>query len=371
MRAANPAPRSLPADLFRGSSRANRGAGVCRGLRPLRGTVLGRDPAIDLVVSRRTLIAWLTGGAAAWPILARAQGRPKPLVGVLNANVSSSNGFLVEALERGLKEGGFAAGRDYEMEYRWAEGHYDALPGLARSLVERHVSIIVAGGGTATVAAAKAATETIPVVFTSGFDAVAAGVVASLNRPGGNITGVMILTRELEEKRLQLLHELVPAARSIGVILNPSLPHVDLTAAARTLNVELHTVHVSVEGDLEPAFAQLAQEHVGGVLVGADPAFEGWRSHAMALAQQHRLPVIYRLREEAVFGGLAAYGPSLIEAYREAGLYAARILRGEKPSDLPVVQLRKLELVINLKTARAIDLAIPPTLLARADEVIE
>lgn len=322
-------------------------------------------------MKRRVFITGLAGVlVGARPFVARAQRPPLPLVGVLNANLSSSSDFLVKALARGLEQGGLVAGRDYEAEYRWAEGYYDRLPALAKSLVQRHVSIIIAGGGNAT-AAAKAATQSIPVVFTSGFDAVVAGVVASLNRPGGNVTGIMILTRELEEKRLQLLHELVPAARSIGVILNPSLAHVDLTAAARTLNIELHTVDVAAEGDLEPAFARLAREHVGGILVGADPAYEGWRVHAMALAQRYRLPVIYRLREEALFGGLAAYGPSLAEAYRRAGLYAARIMHGEKPSDLPVIQSRRVEFVINLKTARAIDLTIPPTLLARADEVIE
>ena len=258
------------------------------------------------------------------------------------------------------------------LEYHFAEGRYERLPELAANLVSRRPAVILAGGGIQPVQAAKGATSTIPIVFTSGVDPVSTGVVASLNRPGGNITGVLILVQQLDIKRAELLREMVPSARVIGMLANPKgMPRQDLTDVVKKLDVELRVADASSEAELDAAFASFAQNGVNAVLVAADPSFVSWRKRLIALAASHSLPAIYESRILAEEGGLASYGPSYHEAYRLAGLYVARILKGDKPSDLPVQLPTKFEFLINLKTAKALGLTIPSMVLARADEVIE
>jgi putative ABC transport system substrate-binding protein len=327
---------------------------------------------------RRNFIALLGGAAATWPPLAaRAQQPMIPVIGYLNGASSAQFTHLLDAFHKGLSEMGYAEDRNVAIEYRYAEGQYNRLPALAAELINRRVAIIVATAGTPTIRAAKAATSTIPIVFVIGGDPVMFGIVASLNRPGGNITGVTLLgTAELAAKRLRLLLELVPAAAIIGVLANPNNPIskpqlTELETAVRTLGRHIHILNASSEGDFETAFAAIDREHIDALIVAADPFFDDRRTQLVALAARHTVPVSYVRREFVADGGLMSYGPDNPDAFRQAGLYTGRILKGEKPSDLPVLQPTKFEMVMNMKTARALGLTVPPGILAIADEVIE
>jgi putative ABC transport system substrate-binding protein len=275
-----------------------------------------------------------------------------------------------------LAEAGFVEGKKVAIEFRWADGRYDRLPALASELVGQQVAVIAAVGGGASGLAAKSATATIPIVFSSGGDAVKIGLVTSLNRPGGNVTGVNIIFGALGAKRLELLHDLVPAAGAIGMLVNPAYPSApievqDVEAAGRKLGLRMHIVDARTENDIDPAFGDFAEKKVKGLLVADDPFFQGQRLRIVGLAGRRGLPAIYFSRDFVDAGGLMSYGPNLVDVYRVVGVYCGRILKGEKPADLPVVQPTRFELVINLKTARALGLDVPPTLLALADEVIE
>jgi putative ABC transport system substrate-binding protein len=324
---------------------------------------------------RRDLIT-LLGGAAAWPVVARAQQPAVPVIGLLSyqsAEVDYKN--VTVPFLQGLKETGYVDGQNVAVEYRYAENQLDRLPVLAADFVRRRVAVIVASGNEAAVAA-KAATTTLPIAFATGGDPVAMGLVASLSRPGANVTGYASLTGELAPKRLQLLRELVPKAVRFGVLADPTYPPTpstiaDLQAAARTLGLQLVVVNARTDSDLEMAFATFSQQHVGAVLVSNSTLYNRRMEELAALAARHALPAMFPLREYALAGGLISYGNSLGYAYHQTGIYAGRILKGEKPADLPVQQATKLELAINLKTAKALGLTIPETLLATADEVIQ
>jgi putative ABC transport system substrate-binding protein len=323
---------------------------------------------------RREFIA-LLGGSATWSLAARAE-QPVPVIGFLSARSSEVSEPLLAAFRKSLREEGFFEGQNVTIEYRWAKGDYDRLPALAAELVSRQIAVLLGVGGDASAHAVKAATSTIPVVFAMGDDPVAAGMVASLNRPGGNVTGVSVLTSQIGAKRLGLLRELLPRPVVIGFLLNPNSPTAatqaqELDEAARTIGQKLAISKASHDAELDVAFASLVQQGIGGLLIAADPYFDTQRARIIAFASNNRLPAIYHLREYALAGGLLSYGVSLTEAYRLVGIYAARILKGAKPADLPVQQVTKFELVINLKTAKAIGFAFPPTFSARADEVIE
>jgi putative ABC transport system substrate-binding protein len=321
---------------------------------------------------RREFIAGI-GSAAAWPAVAQAQQSVLPVIGFL----SSQSADVVNTIPffQGLKEAGYVEGQNAGVEYRWAENQPDRLPALAADLVRRRVAVIVAGGSEVG-RAAKAATTTIPTVFITGGDPVALGLVASLNRPGGNVTGSAILTVELAPKRLQLLRELVPNSALVGVLADPTLSATpsmitSLQEAARTLGLQLIVVNARTDSDLKTAFATFSQQRVGAVLVGSSTFYNNHPEQLAALAARYALPAIFQYREFAMAGGLMSYGTSLGYSYHQAGLYTGRILKGEKPADLPVQQVTKLDLVINLKTAKALGLTIPETLLATADEVIQ
>src|SRR5258708_35298051 len=326
-------------------------------------------------VKRREFIS-LFGGAAAWPLAAGAQQPAMPVTGLLNAGSPGPLRQQVAAFHEGLKESGYVEGQNVAVEYRWAEGQYDRLPALAADLVRRQVSVILAGGGAPVVLAAKAATTTIPIVFMAGADPVASGLVPSINRPGGNITDVYHFATGLEAKRLGLLHEMVPKAATIAVLVNPNYSEAEnqlregQEAAAR-LGVPPVRLRANTESDFDAAFSTVVQQRSGALLVCASPFFDTRREQLVVLAARHALPTIYEWRDFAAAGGLVSYGTSLADAYRQAGVYADRILKGAKPADLPIVQSTKFEFVINLNTAKALGLTIPPGVLAIADEVIE
>ena len=323
---------------------------------------------------RREFLAVLGGSAFAWPFGAQAQ--QAPAIGFISIRSLEDSGYLVDAFRKGLAEQGYNEGRNLAVEFRWAQGQYDRLPSLAAELVGRRVSLIATAGGEPTALAAKSATSDIPIVFVIGGDPVKPGLALSLNRPGGNSTGISLLTSDLESKRLGLLHELVPSGGLVAALVNPGLPNADAQTrevenAARSIGRRTQMVRASNADELNAALNSLLSAQAGGLLVAADPFFDTQKERIIAFAAQHRLPAIYQFREYALAGGLMSYGISLAEGYRHAGVYAGRILKGEKPAELPVMQSTKFELVINLKTAKALGLVMPPTLLARADEAIE
>jgi putative ABC transport system substrate-binding protein len=323
---------------------------------------------------RRRELLLLLGGMMPAARALRAQQTAMPVVGWLSSESPGPFSPFVAAFREGLSETGYVEGQNVAIEYRWTEGSYDRLPALAADLVGRKVDVILTGG-TPSALAAKSATSTIPVVFIVG-DAVAAGLVPSLARPGGNLTGVSMLTFELMPKRLELLSELVPKAGVIALVVNPNSPAAerimrDVQEAARAKGVQLHILKAGTEGEIDAAFASLVQLQAGGLVVGTDPFFNSRREQFVALASRHAVPAIYEWREFATAGGLISYGPSLTAVNRLAGIYVGRILKGAKPADLPVQQPTTFELVVNLKTANALGLTVPPSILARADEVIE
>jgi putative tryptophan/tyrosine transport system substrate-binding protein len=327
-------------------------------------------------IGRRKFLATLGGAAAAWPLAARAQQPAMPTIGYLSARSPEDTPHLVEAFRRGLKEAGFVEGQNVTVEYRWAFGQHDRLPGLAADLIGKPVTLFVTTGGESAALAAKAATSTIPIAFIIGGDPVKLGLAATYNRPGGNATGISILTETLEPKRLELLRELVPQARTIGAFLDPNFPlHErqlrDVREAARALDLQVQELRVSTDADIELAFETVARQRIAAVLVAARPFFDTRRDKLVTLAARHAVPTMYAFREFPAAGGLISYGVDARVVYRQIGVYAGGILKGEKPAELPILQPTKYELVINLKTAKALGLKVPLTLQVAADEVIE
>jgi putative tryptophan/tyrosine transport system substrate-binding protein len=326
-------------------------------------------------IPRRNFITLLGSTAVAWPLAAHAQQSAMPVIGFLHGSLPKVEALYVVGFRQSLKEAGYIEGRNVAIEFRWAENHYDRLPALAAELVGRRVAVIVTGTPAAALAA-KAATTTIPIVFAIGPDPVKLGLVASLNRPGGNVTGVSFLANALEAKRLGLLHDLVPQATVIGVLLNPDNASAEtqlreLEEAARALGLPLHVANASSERDFDSAFASFVQHGAGALVVGTDAFFASRRELLVALAARNAVPAIYFSREVAETGGLMSYGASITDAFRQVGVYAGKILKGAVPADLPVMQSVKFEFVINLKTAKALGLTVPPGILAIADQVIE
>jgi putative ABC transport system substrate-binding protein len=324
---------------------------------------------------RRELITLLAGTAVAWPLVARAQQPAMPVIGFLSSSAPADRAHVLNAFRQGVRETGYVEGQNVAIEYRWAQGQYDRLPDLATDLIRRQVAVIVATDSPSAIAA-KAANTTIPIVFAVSGDPVKLGLVASLNRPGGNVTGVSFLSAELGAKQLGLLHELLPGAARIAVLVDPNFPITepfvaDVRVAASVIAKQIDVLHASTGRDIDTVFASLAQKPVDALLVGPSALNNNRRVQLVTLAAHHRMPAIYSFREATEAGGLMSYGTSITDAHRQAGIYAGRILKGEKPGDLPVIQSTRFEFVINLNTARAFGLSFPPGLLAIADEVIE
>jgi len=326
-------------------------------------------------MNRREFITLFGGSAAAWPLGAQAQQQAMPVVGFLNG--ASPDGYrpMVAAFRQGLQQSGYVEGQNVAVEYRWAEGHYDRLPALAADLVHRQVDVILTGG-TPPAFAAKAATSTIPIVINVGIDPVQAGLIASLNRPGGNVTGIAILTVELAAKRVELLHELLRTSTAVALLVNPTTPLAEpdikgVRNATRSLGLEVHVLNARTVSEIDAAFESLIQLRAGALVVSVDPFLTNRRQQIVALAEHRGVPAIYGVREFPIAGGLMSYGNDLADAYRQSGIYAANLLKGAKPADLPVQQVVKVEFVVNLRTAKTLGLTFPITLLGRADEVIE
>jgi len=328
-------------------------------------------------VRRRDFIALVGGAAAGWPLSTRAQQPPRlPLIGFMSGRSPEDSVYLVAGFREGLRESGFIEGQNVTIEFRWARGQYDLLPALATELLNRRVALLVAVGGDPSAQAAKRATSEVPIVFGMAADPVAAGLVESFGRPGGNATGFTLVSAEMEPKRLGLLHELLPHVPLIGALVNPQYPPAarqvqELEAAARKVGKRLLVARASNDSELSSAFGALLEQRVGALLVATDPYFDTRRDLIIAWARQHRLPAMYQFREFAVAGGLISYGPDIAEMYRHGGIYAGRILKGTKPADLPVLQPTKFQFVINAKTAKALGLDISPMLLTGASEVLE
>src|SRR5499433_819422 len=327
-------------------------------------------------LNRREFVTLLGGAAAAWPLAARAQQAAVPVIGYLGAQSPAAFASRVTAFRQGLGETGYVEGRNVAIEFRWAEGQHDRLPALAAELVARRVAVIVAPGGAPAAIAAKSVTTTIPIVFEMGADPIAMGLVTSLNRPGGNLTGVSSLNVEVTPKRLEILREAIPTATVVAVLLNPTSPTADsqlrnLQEAARALGLQLHVLHASTARDFDAVFASLLQLRASGLVVASDTFFATHSEQLAALTVRHALPAIHQSRDFTLSGGLMSYGGSFVESHRQAGVYTGRVLKGDKPADLPVHQVTKVELFINLKTANTLGITFPLSLLGRADEVIE
>jgi putative ABC transport system substrate-binding protein len=329
-----------------------------------------------LDIGRREFISLLGGAAAAWPLAVRAQQAAISVIGFLSGRSPNESQSVVKAFREGLREGGFVEGENLFIAFRWAEGRYDRLPALAAELVGLRVALLFAAGGTASALAAKASTSTIPIVFSAVGDPIGAGLIASLNRPGGNVTGMSVLAPATVGKRIELLRQLVPHATSIGYLRNPFNPSSELEsnealAAADALRIQVHVLDASTDDEFNMAFAALANARAGGLVIAIDASFDSQRDKLVALSSEHRIATIYGSRLNVVAGGLISYGPSFTDLYYRAGVYSGRVLKGEKPANLPVQQPTKFELVINLKTAKALGITIPEKLLTLADEVIE
>jgi putative ABC transport system substrate-binding protein len=327
-------------------------------------------------MKRREFITLLGGAAAGWPLAVRAQQPPMPVIGFLHSGTAAPFEAQLVAFQQGLKDGGYVVGQNVAIEYRWAEGKVDRLPELAADLVRRRVSVIAAVGGPPSNLAAKNATTTIPVVFNTGADPVKMGLVTNVRQPGGNVTGISFFSEELGTKALSLLRDLVPGAKTFGLMVNPNNPETlrrsaDAMAAARSLGLTMEVVHAATPPDIDKAFDSLSERRVGALLLGADAFYGGRVQQFVSLAARHKLPAMYYRREFAEAGGLASYGASVTDAYRQAGVYVARVLKGEKPGELPVMQAAKFEFVLNLKTARALGIDVPMAFSAAADEIIE
>jgi putative tryptophan/tyrosine transport system substrate-binding protein len=327
-------------------------------------------------LKRREFITLVGGAGVAWPLAARAQQGALPVIGFLNAGSAAPFEQYIEGFRQGLSETGYVDGRDVAIDFRWAEGRYDRLPTLAADLVQRRVALIVVSGGAVSASAAKAATLTIPIIFVIGDDPVKTGLVSSLSRPGGNLTGMTLFISTLMAKRFELLHEMLPASSDIAVMVNPKNPNAEadtneIQRAARSRGQVLRVIDASTENEIDSAFQTLVEQRIDALLLGTDPFFYSQRDRFVMLAEHRRIPTIYFVREFTRVGGLMSYGPNFVNEWRQAGQYAARIIKGAKPSELPVLQPSKFELVINLKTAKVLGLDVPPTLLATADEVIE
>ena len=329
------------------------------------------------MIARREFITLLGGAAAAWPLAARAQQQPMPVIGILAVASPEDNAVRLRAFREGLRVAGYVEGQNVNIQYRWAEAHTDRLAELAAQLVHDQVSVLVAAGGTASALTAKAATASIPIVFGIGADPVDVGLVASLNRHGGNVTGVTNLNIEVAPKRLELLHELLPSATIMALLVNPAVPALAeptsrvSQAAAQALGLQLHILHASNESDFDAIFENLIQLHADALVIGPDNLFSAHSEQLAALAVRHALPAVYEFRRFAAAGGLMSYGSSETEYYRLVGTYVGRVLKGDKPADLPVQQSTKVELIINLKTANALGITVPLPLSGRADELIE